>query len=239
MASLRPENLVLRCYGYRKKDGTWYGLCLDLNIAAEAGNRDELVKKIGDMIKSYLVTVFDTDDKGSIPHLLKRKAPISDWLHYYILKLILYIKNHINAKITTTRLEVFQMITDKMGVELLMTLNEVKHIFNDAEEAFFTWNNLSDTDKERVVNACKKLAVNKKNEVGVMRCAIQVNVDSRGPMWINGIIIKKFRRNPKTEISTYVVDADDHLYYVTEEHVYINAMDLKGELNNLLLNNLL
>ena len=35
MPNIRPDRLVLRCYGHRKKNGRYYGVCLELNIAAE------------------------------------------------------------------------------------------------------------------------------------------------------------------------------------------------------------
>ena len=36
------------------------------------------------MIKSYIESVIDTEDKDSIPNLMSRKAPIKDWVFYYV-----------------------------------------------------------------------------------------------------------------------------------------------------------
>jgi len=91
MAQLTPSNLVLRCYGYRQKNNRWYGVCLNLNLAAEADSPSELRQKIHEMIESYFEAVSDTDDKNSIPELLSRKAPTSDWIKYYLIRLLISV----------------------------------------------------------------------------------------------------------------------------------------------------
>lgn len=85
-------DLVLRCYGRKIDDHKWYGVCLKLNLAIEAPSREELVRKMGGVILSYLDTVLDTEDTDSIPDLLTRRAPISDWFTYYAIALLIYIK---------------------------------------------------------------------------------------------------------------------------------------------------
>ena len=92
MASLRPSKLVLRCYGHQVKAGKWYGVCLDLNIAAEAETSNQLKDKLNDMILGYIDTVLDTDDNGSIGALLSRRAPLKDWVVYYFFKLLISIR---------------------------------------------------------------------------------------------------------------------------------------------------
>ena len=91
MEANRPHHFVLRCYGYKDRRGKWCGVCLELNLAAEADSAKELRSKLGSMIESYIGSVLETDDKGSIPSLLCRKAPLNDWICYfliYLLKLI-------------------------------------------------------------------------------------------------------------------------------------------------------
>jgi hypothetical protein len=85
-------DLVLRCYGRRIDENKWYGVCLNLNLATEARSREELVQKMEKVIESYLYTVLDTEDTDSIPDLLTRRAPISDWLTYYAITSLIYIK---------------------------------------------------------------------------------------------------------------------------------------------------
>jgi len=46
---------------------------------------------MSEVIVSYLETVFNTEDKASIPQLLKRRAPLLDWLTYYKIRIIMFI----------------------------------------------------------------------------------------------------------------------------------------------------
>jgi predicted RNase H-like HicB family nuclease len=92
MSNIIPAKLVLRCYGHKTKKGTWFGLCLDFNLAAEAASREELRKKINEMIATYIESVLDTQDSGSVPELLSRRAPVHDWLIYYLIKFVVFIR---------------------------------------------------------------------------------------------------------------------------------------------------
>ena len=92
MATLSPSDLVLRCYGCPTKEGRMVGVCLELNLAAEAENLEELKLKLNKVIKDYLESVYDTDDKASIPELLQRKAPLSDHLIYHAIGVMLKVK---------------------------------------------------------------------------------------------------------------------------------------------------
>lgn len=92
MAGIRPENLVLRCYGYKIGDNPFVGVCVDLNIAVQASSEIELKKKMNGAIKSYIETALDTEDKSSIPLLIERRAPIRDWVIYYLVKALVKIR---------------------------------------------------------------------------------------------------------------------------------------------------
>ena len=61
-------------------------MCLELNLAVEADSFDELKRKLHEMISSYFACVLDTNDKESIPDLLLRKAPLIDWINYYLIR---------------------------------------------------------------------------------------------------------------------------------------------------------
>ncbi|MFZ3044921.1 MAG: hypothetical protein WA151_03330 [Desulfatirhabdiaceae bacterium] len=89
---MRPSNLILRCYGYRS-NGKWYGVCLDFNLAAEAVSPEDMKNKICDMIESYIETVIDTDDMDSISDLMSRRAPIKDWIIYYLFQIASGLKD--------------------------------------------------------------------------------------------------------------------------------------------------
>lgn len=85
---------MLRCYGHRKKNGRYFGVCLELNIAAEAYSAEELKEKLEAMIRSYIAAVLDTRDKDSVPILMSRKAPLRDWVVYYLISFIISIRNY-------------------------------------------------------------------------------------------------------------------------------------------------
>lgn len=99
--SVQPSSnqLILRCYGHKTKKNRWYGVCLDLNLAVESDSPEGLKKKMSEVIDSYLETVFDTEDKTSIPQLLKRRAPLLDWITYYKISIIMFI-NHFPGNFT-------------------------------------------------------------------------------------------------------------------------------------------
>jgi len=92
MANIKPGEFILRCYGHKTEKGNWFGLCLDFNLAVEAESPQILQQKMGEAIVSYIETIFDTDDKKSIPQLFSRRAPIHDWLIYYLIKLIVFVR---------------------------------------------------------------------------------------------------------------------------------------------------
>ena len=92
MANIRPKNLVLKCYAYRLRNEPYVGVCVDLNIAVQADSPNELKKKMNSAIISYLEAVLDTDDKQSIPALIERRAPLHDWIIYYLIKIIVLVR---------------------------------------------------------------------------------------------------------------------------------------------------
>jgi hypothetical protein len=92
MARIRPESLILRCYGHKTSKGNWVGVCLDFNLAVEADSPQLLKEKMGEVILSYLETVIDTQDAASIPKLLTRRAPLKDWLLYHFIGLLAFMR---------------------------------------------------------------------------------------------------------------------------------------------------
>lgn len=88
MKELSPDSLILKCYGYKIKDRPWVGVCLNFDLSIQADSIEELEKKMNSVIRSYVESVLDTEDRSSIPALLTRKAPVKDWLIYCLIKLI-------------------------------------------------------------------------------------------------------------------------------------------------------
>lgn len=93
MANISPDRLVLRCYGYKTKNGKWFGLCLNFDLGVEADSREQLKHKMREVLESYVDVVLDTKDKASIPELLSRRSPMKDWVIYYGIKALLFVKN--------------------------------------------------------------------------------------------------------------------------------------------------
>lgn len=98
MANIRPSSFVLRCYGYKTKKGNWFGLCLNFNLAVEADSPELIEEKMRAAIESYIDTVLDTDDRKSVSQLFTRRAPIYDWLIYYLIKAITF-RRHFPDKV--------------------------------------------------------------------------------------------------------------------------------------------
>lgn len=109
MGQNKPQQLILRCYGYKNKQDIWYGVCLELNLAAEADTSRELKTKLNGMIESYINTVLETDDKESIPALMLRRAPLSDWACYHLICLLNYI-SEIPDRITFDEIIPFRLV---------------------------------------------------------------------------------------------------------------------------------
>ena len=92
MRNKKINNRILRCYGYRSKKGSYVGVCLELNLAAEAKSPHALRQKMNEVIATYIEAVIDTEDKESIDRLLNRHAPSHDFLIYYLIRLALFIR---------------------------------------------------------------------------------------------------------------------------------------------------
>jgi hypothetical protein len=82
---MKPGNLVLRCYIEREKDGSWFAICLDLNLTAQADNAKEAQDKLHAHIVRYVREAL-TVDAQYLEDLLPRRAPIGFFIRYYAIK---------------------------------------------------------------------------------------------------------------------------------------------------------
>ncbi len=82
---MKPSDLILRCYGYERKDGSWYAVCIDLNLDAEGRSFDDVKRSMNQAILGYLETVAEVKDQPSLIHLIRRPAPLKDRLFYHCL----------------------------------------------------------------------------------------------------------------------------------------------------------
>jgi hypothetical protein len=90
---MKTQNLKLRCYAAREKDGSWYAVCLDLCLFAQGDSFDEVRKKLHAMIKNYITEALTTD-RDYIDSLIPRRAPLSSFVYYYYLKFLNKIDHH-------------------------------------------------------------------------------------------------------------------------------------------------
>lgn len=87
MAMLKPEQLRLRCYAELDHDGTWFVMCIDLNLYARADSYHDARKKLHAIIVEYIQEAL-TVDSQHIADLVPRRAPVSFVLRYYWIKFL-------------------------------------------------------------------------------------------------------------------------------------------------------
>lgn len=85
---MKPADLILRCYGYRRKDGTWYAVCIDLNLDAEGQSVKDIKRSLNHAIHGYLETIAEVNDGDSFVHLIRRPSPLKDRILYQAIRLV-------------------------------------------------------------------------------------------------------------------------------------------------------
>jgi len=86
---VRLEQLILRCYARRTGSdrNRWVAHCIDLDLWASGGSVDAAKDSLQNAIVAYLETVLDTDEHGSIPSLLERRAPLRYRALWHVIRL--------------------------------------------------------------------------------------------------------------------------------------------------------
>lgn len=82
---MKPSDLVLRCYAERERDGSWFAICLDLNLTAQADTAKEARAKLHASVVRYVAEAL-TVDKDYIEDLVPRRAPMGFFVRYYVIK---------------------------------------------------------------------------------------------------------------------------------------------------------
>ena len=80
--SMKPQDLLLRGYAKIEPDGSWYAVCLDLNLFAEGDTSHQAQEKLHKMIEEYVQEAFTTDSQY-FSDLIPRRAPVYFFLYYY------------------------------------------------------------------------------------------------------------------------------------------------------------
>jgi hypothetical protein len=81
---MKPSDLILRCYAEQEPDRTWFGICIDLNLAAEGDSFEEVRGKLHAMIHDYLAEALTVDGQY-IGDLIPRKAPVYFRVRYHVI----------------------------------------------------------------------------------------------------------------------------------------------------------
>lgn len=104
--SVRPLNLVLRCYAVNEKD-VWSAVCIEFSLAAQGGSFSEAKRKLNAQISDYVLDAF-TVDREHAGYLLRRRAPWSQVLtwHYLLLRSRLNALQDASARLFTQALPV-------------------------------------------------------------------------------------------------------------------------------------
>jgi hypothetical protein len=89
-SSLRPLDLVLRCYlrRVRGRENRWVAHCIDVDLWATGDSLEAARHGMDDAVVGYLETVLDTKDRESIPRLLRRRAPLRYVLFWHFVRAI-------------------------------------------------------------------------------------------------------------------------------------------------------
>ena len=83
---MRLDDLVLRCYAEQDQDGSWFTLCIDLNLYARGENFKEARQKLHEIIRNYLNDAVGKDARY-VSDLIPRKAPLYFIARYYLVAL--------------------------------------------------------------------------------------------------------------------------------------------------------
>ena len=73
--------VILRCYAERDRDGSWFAMCLDLNLYARADSAEVVQQKLHQVIVDHVTTVMDLPESER-KALLARPAPLRFRMRY-------------------------------------------------------------------------------------------------------------------------------------------------------------
>ena len=76
-------SVLLHCI-VKKENGYWSARCLDFTLYAVGDSLEDVKTKLCVQINEYLYDALEGEDKRFAAELLLRKAPLRDWVTYYI-----------------------------------------------------------------------------------------------------------------------------------------------------------
>ena len=75
----------LRCYAEMESDGSWFAICLDLNIYARGVGLCEVRESLNNLVVDYIDEAYGKD-RAYVSDLVPRRAPNYFFVRYYYLR---------------------------------------------------------------------------------------------------------------------------------------------------------
>jgi len=82
---MHPQQRLVRCYA-KRDNGLWVAFCLDFTLAAQADTLDDAKHKLDQQIRDYVHDALVGADRTHASALLARRAPLSFWLEYWLIR---------------------------------------------------------------------------------------------------------------------------------------------------------
>lgn len=80
------DDFTLRCYASKEQDGSWYAICLNLNIFVQADTCEQAREKLHSAIMDYIKVAVE-DHGQHLKDLIPRRAPLYFYFIYYMYKI--------------------------------------------------------------------------------------------------------------------------------------------------------
>ena len=90
---MRPIDLKLKCYAEREHDGSWFAVCIDLNLAAQGESLESVKTKLHQQVRDYLEEAV-TEDAAYFGDLIPRPAPLSFRLKFYLIEFLCRLRHN-------------------------------------------------------------------------------------------------------------------------------------------------
>ncbi|TAM59322.1 MAG: DUF1902 domain-containing protein [Rhodanobacter sp.] len=93
---MRAKKLLLRCYA--EHDGNlWVAFCLDFSLGCQGDSFEEVRTKLDAQIRDYVSDALCGEDRQHADYLLTRRAPLSYWLRYWVIRLQSAVATRLHA----------------------------------------------------------------------------------------------------------------------------------------------
>lgn len=87
---MHKSQLILRCFAQQDRDGSWFAMCVDLNLYARAGSLADVKEQLREMSAEYVREAI-AEDQEYLADLICRRTPLRFWLRYYWFKILCFI----------------------------------------------------------------------------------------------------------------------------------------------------